>query len=131
MAHHFNTPLLRADRKAIIGRGSVVETMLIAAGADVSAHKHADRIRKAIGELSQSAGLAACVACHRGLCTSRPIGGILVAFAVPKARVFTTSPICLPCWREPIAALSLHAERALRRIVVDGEWLDPLPDDTS
>lgn len=127
----FNTPLPRADRKAITGGGSVVETMLIAAGSDIGAHKHAHRIRSAIGELSQNSGMAACVACHRGLCTARPIAAVLIAFAVPKPRAITTSPICLPCWREPLDELSRHAERALGRIIIGGKWLDPLSIDTS
>jgi hypothetical protein len=131
VAQPFSTPLPRADRKAITGGGSIVETMLIAAGTDLRAHRHAHRLRSAIGELSQNAGMAACLACHRGLCTARPIGGILIAFAVPKARAITTSPFCLSCWREPLDERSRHAERALGRIIVGGKWLDPLPVDTS
>lgn len=126
MLRSYNTPLPRSDRKAILGGGRVVETILFEAGADIGAHKHAVRIRNALNDLSQS-GMAACLACHRGLCTSRPIGGILVAFAVPKARAITTSPICLPCFDLPLAELSEISGRALGRIIVGGKWIDPLP----
>lgn len=126
-----STPLPRNDRKAIIGGGRMLDTLLIACGADIGGHRHASRISRAIDELSQNSGAAACVACHRGLCTTRPAAAILVAYALPKPRAITTTPVCLPCFAKPLAELSDHFERALGRIVIGGRWLDPLPADTS
>jgi len=124
----FTSPFPRAQRKAVLGNSTVLEALLMEAGADISAHRQAHRIRSSIASLYQSAHLAAYVACHRSLCTERPIAGILIAFASPKPRALATSPFCLPCWREPIEERSRHSERALGRIIVGGKWLDPIPD---
>lgn len=116
----------------MMGTGcTVLETILMDAQADVSAHRHAARIRSSVEGLFRQAHMAACIVCHRPLSIERSIGGILVAFAMPKPRATSTSPICRPCWQaEPVTELSRHAEIALGRIIVGGRWLDPAPPDS-
>lgn len=131
MAQAHDTRLPRAQRRAILGDSNTLDVVLVSAGADISAHEHAERIAPAIAALFRSAGAASCFSCREPLSAKRTFGGILIAFASGRPRAVVTSPACASCWSEPITEeLSRHAERALRRIVIGGRWLDPAPPDS-